>query len=500
MATIREEFRSAGLDPGLNEDSSLGVDKAWATWWKSIRSHQESAVWRYSVAVVLVSIALGARLLLEPLVGPNLRFLFVALAILLAGRFGGLLPSLIAAALSVICAWYFFLDPEFSFALKGPQELLALAVFSSAAILVALLGCQFYDSMKTKTLSEERLRLATETAHVGIADLDLASGQIVYNEEGYRIMCRPAGSIRSISDALGLVHPDDRGRTNSLMAQLMDPAGDGRAHDEIRIVCPDGEIRWVAWNSQAVFRPTASGRLPVRSIGAFMDITDRKLAEDRLRALAGQLLTAQEEERSRIARELHDDVTQRLAVLGMRVDEARRDQDPANHDNRMRALHDDILNVTEHVRNLSHAYHSSDFEITGLPAALESHCREFSEHSGIPTQFSARDLPASIPREVSIVLYRTAQEALHNVLKHSGAKNATVLLAGVQTDDRNPSLSLTVIDDGKGFLIDDVRNGSGLGLLGIEERTRRVNGTLSISSIPGEGTRVQVVVPLPEDE
>jgi PAS domain S-box-containing protein len=461
---------------------------------------QRSAPRRYSLAIAFSVVALSLGILLEPIAGPDLGFLVVAMAILMAGRVGGLGPSLAAALLGVIFGWYLLLEPRASFAITKQQDMFGLAAFALATLVMSVLGSQFHRSMRITTLSEERLRLAIETAHIGIGDIDFETQRVVYNQEGYRILGRPVDSIKSIPEVLGILHPDDLERVKAVIAHQTDPAGDGHALDEVRVIRPDGETRWVAFNSQTIFRSTANGRLPVRGISAFMDITERKLDQDRLRALTRELLTAQEAERARIGRELHDDVTQQLMVLGLGIEMARSDQDPASRDNRLRAIHDKLADLTERVRNLSHEYHAGNLEIVSLPMALQSYCREFSQNSGIPTQFSTRDLPASISREISIVMFRSAQEALHNVLKHSGATNVTVLLSGIQLDTGTPGLSLTVIDNGQGFLVEEIRNGSGLGLLSIEERARHVRGSLSLSSVPQEGTRLQVIVPIQEAE
>ena len=233
-------------------------------------------------------------------------------------------------------------------------------------------------------------------------------------------------------------------------------------------------------------------------LGVATDISESKHAEERMRALTGQLLTAQEEERRRIARELHDDITQKLAVVGIKLDLLRNNKDAEKCGDQLAALHDQVLRLTEQIRNLSHEFHPGALEYAGLVAALESHCHEVSRQAKIRVDFSARDLPDAIPLDISVVLYRIAQEALRNTIKHSGATGANIVLARIRHPNGKTRLRLTAIDNGKGFLIEEVVKGAGLGLLSLKERARMVHGTLSVSSVPEEGTRVEVEVPLPE--
>ena len=226
------------------------------------------------------------------------------------------------------------------------------------------------------------------------------------------------------------------------------------------------------------------------------DIRERRRDQERLRALTAQLLRAQEDERRRIARELHDGPTQDLALLAAELGLLKKKAGAAEQQ-ALAALHERVLAISEDVRLLAHEFHPGVLEHSGLVAALETYCQEVARHAGIPIRFEARDV-VDVPKTVEVSLYRIAQEALHNVTKHSNATMATVTLARVETSPGKRALRLTVIDDGKGFLIEHVRNGSGLGLISIEERVRLIQGVLRIGSVPGEGTRVEVEVPIGE--
>jgi signal transduction histidine kinase len=209
--------------------------------------------------------------------------------------------------------------------------------------------------------------------------------------------------------------------------------------------------------------------------------------------LTANLFTTQEEERKRLARELHDDVNQRMAMLANEVNMLELGL-PGSTDvvrNQLRSLRERVERLSDDLRRAAHQLHPSALEHFGLVAALESYCPDFSKLYPIQLKLTHRGVPKSIPFEVSLCLYRVAQECLHNVAKHSGAKEATLALRG-----NKEGLLLSVIDKGEGFDPDVVANHSGLGLVGIRERARLVGGSVSIDSRPGRGTRIDVRVPL----
>ena len=155
-----------------------------------------------------------------------------------------------------------------------------------------------------------------------------------------------------------------------------------------------------------------------------------------------------------------------------------------------------IFQLSDDLRSLSHSLHPSILEYADLPATLEMYCRKFNEQHAIATAFTARDVPAEIPRAVAVALFRIAQESLRNVALHSAASAASVILAGEDGTD----LSLFIIDNGKGFDAGKIKAGSGLGLLSIEERARNMGASVTIDSTPEAGTRLTVKVPLGETE
>jgi signal transduction histidine kinase len=268
---------------------------------------------------------------------------------------------------------------------------------------------------------------------------------------------------------------------------------------EYRLRRHDGEYRWVV--DRGVPRHSLDGRF-VGYIGACTDITDRKRAEEELRAshrqqqdLASQLLTAQESERKRIAREMHDDLTQRLAVLAIEIGKLEAWWGLAGPVTaRLGKIRGQLVKTSEDVHSLSRQLHPSILDDLGLVDALRSECRIFQDREGIVVHYRAEDVPADLPREVSLCLYRIAQESLRNVVRHSGAKRAEVILQGCGAD-----VLLTITDEGKGFDPHTRAGRRGIGLASIEERARLIGAELTIQSAPGKGTTVTALVTRTEE-
>ncbi|MGI9073191.1 MAG: CheR family methyltransferase [Bryobacteraceae bacterium] len=212
--------------------------------------------------------------------------------------------------------------------------------------------------------------------------------------------------------------------------------------------------------------------------------------EEDLRALTASLFTSHDEERRRVARELHDDVSQQLAMLANDLEQLRQNIPPTEAEmrDRLETLREGAATLSEELRRISHALHPSILEDLGLPVALRSLVTEFAEREGMPSNFTHRNVPDVLSHEVSATLYRITQEALRNVAKHAGRTHVRVTLIG-----KGSALRLTIRDLGEGFDPSETR---GLGLISMEERTRLVGGTFRISSALGEGTTVQVQVPL----
>jgi signal transduction histidine kinase/ligand-binding sensor domain-containing protein len=225
---------------------------------------------------------------------------------------------------------------------------------------------------------------------------------------------------------------------------------------------------------------------------------ERLHAAQQIRELAGRLIHAQEAERWRLARELHDDLSQRLALLSMQLEllGRRLPTEPKEALSRMRELSERVRDISTDVHRLSHELHPAKLEQLGLVATARSFCKEIAAARQLSVHFDHEDVPAVVAREAALCLYRILQESLQNVAKHSRATNARVSLTGL-----NGELRLVVVDDGIGsnFLSGTVRLSAGLGLASMQERVRLVNGRLSVWSSQGKGTRLEATVPVKVD-
>ncbi|MBN1105701.1 MAG: PAS domain S-box protein [Deltaproteobacteria bacterium] len=212
-----------------------------------------------------------------------------------------------------------------------------------------------------------------------------------------------------------------------------------------------------------------------------------------LRRLAGRLIFAQEEERSRLARELHDDLAQRLAVLAMDVGRLKREVlfAPAAVEKKIRDVTRDVVGISQDVHNLSRQLHPSILDDLGLVQAIEAECAGFSRREGVDIAFHHENVSAVIPKDTSLSLYRIIQEGLRNISKHACANHVSVSLKGVDHD-----ILLSVRDDGIGFDAGEVKNKPGLGLSSMRERVKLMQGELSIESRVEKGTVITVRVPV----
>jgi PAS domain S-box-containing protein len=261
---------------------------------------------------------------------------------------------------------------------------------------------------------------------------------------------------------------------------------------EFRLRRHDGEYRWIADIGIPKFDTDGSF---AGYIGSAIDVTERRLAEEALSAISRRLIDAQEKERTRIARELHDDINQRLALLAIELGQLAQGSSTSPEKVGVRAheLSQVVSEIGTDIQAISHQLHSSKLEYLGIVAAAKSFCRELSEQQKIEVDFTHRDVPRDVSADVSLCLFRVLQEALHNAVKHSGVRRFEVQLAGAQG-----VIELTVRDSGVGFDNEAVLNNPGLGLISMRERVSLVSGYYSIVSEPMRGTKVSVRVPIVE--
>ena len=205
---------------------------------------------------------------------------------------------------------------------------------------------------------------------------------------------------------------------------------------------------------------------------------------------------AQEDERKRLARELHDDVSQRLAGTAIAAGKLRQLlAESASLSKLADNLMDELAGIAADVHGISRQLHPSILDDLGLKPALQSECDRFSMRDDIRVRYRCRNVPTTLPADAALCIYRIAQEALRNAIKHSGAREVDVSL----TADAE-YLCLSVKDTGRGFDIREARGRPGLGLASMDERAHVAGGVLAVHSQPGQGTRIEARVPLPEDE
>jgi len=223
------------------------------------------------------------------------------------------------------------------------------------------------------------------------------------------------------------------------------------------------------------------------------DVTRRKLAEEELRQLGGRLIKAQEEERSRMGRDLHDDLSQRMAVFSMELEQLLREIPGEREDlgSSVRSLLTRAQEFASDIHRLSYQLHPFKLDTLGLSAAIRSLCEEISEHKDLKIKFQEKGFPATLPPDITLCIFRIAQEALHNIVKHSGASEAKLVLTKTAE-----AIRLRVLDRGAGFNIEAAKMKKRLGLLSMKERLRLVGGEISIRSRPSEGTQIDVLIPL----
>src|SRR5258706_535346 len=259
---------------------------------------------------------------------------------------------------------------------------------------------------------------------------------------------------------------------------------------EYRLRRHDGEYRWVF--DQGVPRFNADGSF-AGYIGTCIDVTDRKLAEEALSTVSRKLIEAHEEERTWLARELHDDFNQRIALMAVSLTHLRRAL-PAltvEASRQIQELHNQAVSLGMDVQALSHRLHSSKLDYLGLRAAAAGFCREFSDQHEVEIDFRSDEIPKNLPKETALCLFRVLQESLQNAMKHSSSKHFQVTFATSRDDIR-----LMVADPGHGFDPVEAVKGDGLGLINMNERMKLVHGEFSITSKLEGGTVVHARVPL----
>jgi len=374
--------------------------------------------------------------------------------------------------------------------------LLVVLVLQGAAIIVLLIRrMQTAQAERALRISVDQFRDMVDRAPVM---LWAARPDTTLNYVNHTCVEFTGLSLEDLLDNgwLSVVHPDDL----ELCVNTYMPAVEAREplSLEYRIRRADGCYRWILdmgtpnYNADGTF---------VGYVGSSVDITERKTGEEvihesraalagnhrEIRHLAGRLLTAHEDERRRLARELHDDLTQRLARLA--IDAGQMELAPRSPGG-LRTLREDLVRLSEDVHAMSYRLHPSVLDDLGLVEALKAECDRVARHGEMSVVVDASAMPAALPAAASLCLFRVAQEALSNAVRHARASAVSVLLSS-----RSHGLELAVSDNGKGFDPSRARDHASLGLASMRERVRLLQGKLDIESALGHGTTVVAWVP-----
>lgn len=338
--------------------------------------------------------------------------------------------------------------------------------------------------------SEERLRIAIESGPMYPFEWDSGTDVVQCSEKGLRILNIPPEAVHTKREFIESIHPDDKEHYLKTVESLT--AENPSYKVTYRFIRSDQKTIWLEESGRAIFE--GNGKLQ-RVIGMASDVTEARQSERTLRELSGRLISSQEEERRRIARELHDHIGQELALLcvqAQRVDSGVSDEEQTRSAD-VHELYKRIKEIATDVSKLSHRLHSSELDFLGLSAAAERLCRDFANQHGIDVDYQIKTLPR-LENAKALCFYRVLQEALQNVAKHSHASRVDVELRGVGGE-----LVLKIIDSGVGFDVEKARYASGLGILSMRERLKLIGGRLQIVSSEGQGTHLVATVRIPAE-
>jgi PAS domain S-box-containing protein len=468
--------------------------------WVSKRSEWAHASFsRYLEALVLLAglAVLGYFSFVSPstIIAPVL--IIVPFLLWAALRFGTTGVSTVAITVAFLAIWGAvqgrgpFIGSESANNVPSIQVFL-LFVAAPFMVLAVVVGEHKHSQLALRQ-SEDKLRLLLDSTGEGIYGVDLEERCTFCNPA-----CLRALAYERADDLLGknmhdLIHYARADGTLFPVEQCRNFQA-VRAGEGIHI---DDEVLWRAngtsFPAELWSYPQRRGQEVIGAVVAFIDITERKLAEEALASVSRRLIAAQEQERTRIARELHDDICQRLALLAIELEQLQ--LSPPNLavevGSRMGELRRQTAEIATDIQSLSHELHSAKLQYLGLAAAVRGFCKEFGEQQNVEIDFNTHGLPSPLSPDISLCLFRVLQEALHNSAKHSGVRSFEVRLWGVSGE-----IHLTVRDSGLGFDWEAAKESRGIGLISMEERLKLVNGTFSIASQPKRGTTIHARVPV----
>ncbi|HTR82186.1 MAG TPA: PAS domain S-box protein [Bacteroidota bacterium] len=341
--------------------------------------------------------------------------------------------------------------------------------------------------------SEKQLSAAQQVARIGSWEWEIASNKIRWSEEMFRIFQAEPNEFEHIYDVYSQrVSPEERETFKKIIQEAI--RSHGSFHFEHLISLPDGTVCNVEARGEVILDPAGN---PVKLMGTTQDITERKRADESVRELAKRVVAAQEDERRRVARELHDNICQRLSAIKM--DMGALEEESANKRTRMyrhlQRLKKQVGTTINEIRVISAGLRPSTLDDFGLPNALERLCREFEKKQGIKVKLQMHGLEnVTINIDKSTAFYRIAQEAFTNIAKHSHAKKVTVNLAVADS-----AIMMNIHDNGKGFEPDNrkrLKEYSGNGLKNMRERSVLLGGIFRLTSARNKGTTIYLELPL----
>ena len=371
------------------------------------------------------------------------------------------------------------------------KQYVVAAIFLILLQSAAILGLLWQRARRRKTeaaliRSEEKFSKSFRQSPLAISIASTKDGCYIDVNETFEQQtgwCRDEVIGQSPSEINLWVDPHQR---SLFIKQLL---AEGNVRDvEVKIRRKDGQIRTTLGSAELI---EVNGKPCALSV--FADVTERKWAEEALASLSGRLIETQDEERKRIAREIHDDYSQRVAMLALDLEQLAEDVGDSSGETsqKFHELFDLVSELGADLHSLSHRLHSSTLESLGLLAGLEAFCKEFAEQQGMQVDFAHEDVRRSVPADAALCMFRITQEALRNIKKHSGANRAEVRL-----EQLGGRLHLSVSDCGRGFNSNKPPAERGIGIHSMEERLRLLGGKLEIQSRPMEGTRIDAWLPL----
>ena len=376
-----------------------------------------------------------------------------------------------------------------------------------------LLGVSI-DITKRKNLesrhikSSERLASAVDIASLGFYEM-AENHQVGFLDDRMRdfLGISPEDEPEARQFWLAHIHHEDLPYLQTVIRQVLEEGVNHYALD-YRYVHPERGLTWIHHLSRVLKRDN-TGRT-TRVIGVMQDITNRKIMEETLKEnsttlksyqkdlqnFAGRLISGKEEELRRLSRELHDDLTQRLAVIAIelgKLEMQMKNMELPLPDScqSITDIKEHLIDVSKDIHRIARQLHPTILDDLGLVRAIESQCAGLMQRSDTVIIFKAVDVPERFFNDIPLCIYRIVQEGLKNIVEHSGAGKCEITLQG-----KDNALTLTISDDGKGFDPEEVRGKPGLGLSSMRERVHLVRGEFAIETLAGQGTTIQVAVPI----